>query len=158
MATVSGSRVAEVFGVGQRRINQLVQLGMPKESHGKYDLGKCLLWYVLFLQKALARRDSVDPAELKAERKKLVAAQRVKVETGNAVAHGELLSLDDVRIEWTKRVANAQKRLRSIPASLGPQLTNKSDPSYVASRILEDINAALAELTNGGFDGTEMPL
>ena len=56
MALVGSSAVAQALNITTRRVEQLVQEGMPRSGRGKYDLGACLLWYVRYLQKALEAR------------------------------------------------------------------------------------------------------
>jgi phage terminase Nu1 subunit (DNA packaging protein) len=76
----------------------------------------------------------------------LTAAQRERIELDNAVRRGELLEWEDVRRQWTMLVSSAQKRLRAIPASIGPQMTNISDPAAIVARMKNEIDSALQEL------------
>jgi hypothetical protein len=63
MAVVDLKSGLESLNVSERRIQQLAKEGLPKEDRMKYDLGKCMLWYIRYLQAALeasGRRDSGD--------------------------------------------------------------------------------------------------
>jgi phage terminase Nu1 subunit (DNA packaging protein) len=153
MASVSVHRVAEIFGVSVRRINQLGQAGMPREGHGQYDLSKCCVWYIRHLQKALELTGPDHSADIRAGQLRLLKARSEKLQIGNAVACGELVEGDFVQAAWTRRLMNCKMRLRAIPSSLGPQLTNKSDPTYIVERLGLLIDEALTELTDGSPDG-----
>lgn len=157
MATVDRNTVARVLNVSPQRVSQLShESGFPaKPAHGEYDLNQITLWYIRHLQAELKRRGptgTVGSADMQAEKLGLVAAQRVKAETENKVRRGELLERDSVRVVLIQRLSNCQKQLRSIPSSIGPQLTNKSDPAYIVERLKCAIDQALTELA-GGYDG-----
>src|ERR1700723_2495449 len=53
------AQCAAALHLGERRINQLAAEGLPKSAHGRYDLDRCLRWYVKYLQKKL--RDAALP-------------------------------------------------------------------------------------------------
>ena len=54
MKTVNAKQMAIFLGLdSERRVQQLVKEGMPKEAHGKYDPMRCLVWRVRDLQKKL---------------------------------------------------------------------------------------------------------
>lgn len=168
MDGVDVGTVARVLNVTPQRVSQLAKESgfPPKIARGEYDLQKITLWYIRHLQAELKRRGptgTVDSASMSAEKLNLVRAQAEKVTTENRVRRGELLELDAVRLIWTQRVTNTQKRLRAIPSSTGPQLTNKSDPAYIVDRLKCDIDQALNELAGGpssresnGGDGMEV--
>jgi phage terminase Nu1 subunit (DNA packaging protein) len=156
------STVARVLNVTPQRVGQLArEAGFPpKIGRNEYDLQKITLWYIRHLQAELKRRGPAATAEgasMQAEKLGLTAAQRVKAETENRVRRGELLERDAVRDVLTQRLANCRQRLRAIPTTLGPQLTNKSDPAYIVDRMKNDIDLALTELS-GGYEGGREPV
>ncbi len=52
MPIVDVTKVASALNLEARRVQQLVKLGMPRKSRGRYDPAKCMLWYILYLQNA----------------------------------------------------------------------------------------------------------
>jgi phage terminase Nu1 subunit (DNA packaging protein) len=42
---VTRGKLAEAFECTTRWVDLLVEKGMPREAHGKFDLGKCAAWY-----------------------------------------------------------------------------------------------------------------
>lgn len=162
---VDVSTVARVLNVSTQRVNQLTkEAGFPpKLGRNEYDLQKITLWYIRHLQAELKRRGptaTAEGAELQSEKLNLVREQAEKARTENRVRRGELLTMEAVREVWTQRVANTQKRLRSIPTTEGPQLTNKSDPAYIVDRLKHAIDQALYELAGepGGGPSSREPV
>lgn len=45
-------RLSEVLGVSERRVRQLVELGMPRAEAGRYDLTTCARWYIEYLNRS----------------------------------------------------------------------------------------------------------
>jgi hypothetical protein len=54
--TVTVSKVASALNLDVRRVQQLVQAGMPREARGQYDVVKCMLVYIRYLQNILERK------------------------------------------------------------------------------------------------------
>lgn len=159
-AGVDVGTLARMLNVSMARIPQLAkEAGFPpKLARGAYDAQATSTWYIRHLQTELRRRGptgTVASGNLAIEKLKLVTAQAEKVHTENLVRRGSLLELDAVRVVWTQRVTNAQKRLRGIPSSMGPQLTNKSDPAYIVDRLKHAIEQALHELAADPGDETD---
>jgi phage terminase Nu1 subunit (DNA packaging protein) len=50
MPTVEVSKVAAFLNLDERRVQQLVKEGMPRESRGQYDPVKCAHFYIRFSQ------------------------------------------------------------------------------------------------------------
>lgn len=61
MATVGVVKVASALNLDPRRVQQLVKEGMPRQSRGRYDPVKCMLWYVRYLQGVLEKRSMPTP-------------------------------------------------------------------------------------------------
>jgi len=160
MTPVDVGTVSRVLNVSVQRVGQLArESGFPEKiGRNEYDLNKITLWYIRHLQAELKRRGpagTADGASMTAEKLKLVAAQAEKVQTENRVRRGELLELEAVRDGVTKMLANCRQRLRAIPSTEGPQLTNKSDPAYIVDRLKIAIDQALIELSGGGYEGVQ---
>jgi hypothetical protein len=47
VALVGVEQVAKVFRVSPRQVQKFAEIeGMPREAHGKYDLGLCMVWFI----------------------------------------------------------------------------------------------------------------
>lgn len=38
--------LAEIFGIGERCVRELIAGGLPRSARGKYDIAKCCSWYI----------------------------------------------------------------------------------------------------------------
>ena len=79
MAIVDVERVASALNLTRQRVAQLVKEGLPREKRGEYDLIKCLLWYIRYLQAQVSRLSpNVDAlgGELDSERKERIGLLR----------------------------------------------------------------------------------
>jgi len=48
---VDVTKVASALNLDPRRVQQLVQEGMPRMSRGQYDPVKYMVWYIRYLQR-----------------------------------------------------------------------------------------------------------
>lgn len=117
-----------------------------RPAPGRFDPYPVASWYVRRLQAAIDRRGTSDGPALKAAKLALIAGQAAKVEMANAVQRGDLLERDSLTALWSKRLVNCQRRLRSIPSSIGPTLVNQRDPAKCVNVLMAAVDAALTEL------------
>src|SRR3972149_5531442 len=109
---------------------------MPRESRGRYDLGKVAHWYIRYLQQELKRRspnvaDGGEPGSaLRAERLRLLKEQADSIALDNKTKRGELIPLalvsqniSFVFSTFTERLLNTVDRLP--PALLGGESGEK---------------------------------
>jgi phage terminase Nu1 subunit (DNA packaging protein) len=89
------------------------------------------------------------------QRERLAAAQAERVEMENAIRRGQLAECAAVQAGWADHIAAARAKLLSLPAKLGPQLTNISDASVAADKIRADIYAAIDELAEWELPETD---
>src|SRR5262245_61802217 len=80
MATVDVTKIMKFLNLSERRVGQLVELGMPREGRGQYDPVKCAAWYIRYLQAAIEKKTTPqlddDPAVERMERVRLLRAER----------------------------------------------------------------------------------
>jgi hypothetical protein len=118
MATAD--QVARALNISVRRLQQLVQEGMPRAERGQYEIGPCLTWYIRFLSKALAARNETDGGELLVQRTRILALRADKVAHDNARFVQEHLPTALVR----EQKAFVVLTLRRLYASFGSKVTN----------------------------------
>lgn len=112
--------------LSERRIGQLVDEGMPKVGHGKYDPLVCMHWYLGKLRPAVQRKategqDGIT-RNLQDERARLIAAQADAAEMDRDERRGQLIPLD-VYEQQTSAWAHTTKQLiLGLPARLVPKL------------------------------------
>lgn len=86
MALVGVEQVSKVFRVSPRLVQKFAEHeGMPREAHGKYDLAKCMYWFIRRLHRkacgCAGPCDGFEPnkrnmVNIRAERKKALAEVR----------------------------------------------------------------------------------
>jgi phage terminase Nu1 subunit (DNA packaging protein) len=160
-ATVNDQAVAKACNISIQRVGQLVREGViPKKGRGEYELGPCMAAYIRYLQKVVETRGPASTAagsDIATERRKLIAAQREKVETENAIRRGDLTECVRVAQIWANNVSIAKANFRTIPSKLGPQLTGISETAVVVDLLQTAIDEVLTELA-GADDGSRSDL
>lgn len=86
------------------------------------------------------------PGDHENQRERLAAAQAERVEMENAIRRGQLAECAAVQAGWADHIAAARAKLLSMPAKLGPQLTNITDAGIAADKIRAEVYAAIDEL------------
>lgn len=115
---VSRSDLAYFFGVSPKCINDWGKNGMPKTSHGLYNLKLVFDWW----QKNIDGDSSEAMLEHKTRYWKEMADEK---EIGNMEARGQLISRDEVVTEWCKRIAEVRQSLLALAVRLPPILEGK---------------------------------
>jgi phage terminase Nu1 subunit (DNA packaging protein) len=126
MAVVSVGKVAKALNLTPQRVQQLANEGLPREDRGKYDLGKCMLWYIRYLQAALERKGVLmgdgGYAGEREERVRLLRAEAELKQMELAKQRGQLVTIADVGrngVIWSsqRRPASWQSHRGSRPKS-----------------------------------------
>jgi phage terminase Nu1 subunit (DNA packaging protein) len=161
---VDADRLGRVLNLSRGRVFQLVSLGMPKEGRGRYDPGKCAMWYIRYLQTELEKRgkrvgDSEELTNtLPAEKLRLTKAQADDAELEVGRKRGELIPLELFRSEIEQIYMTLRQRLYSLPR-IAPQLEGETRGAIKAkleTSILDLLKSlASGNGKNGHSHGTE---
>jgi len=150
MALVNVQKLASAMNVTTRRVQQLVAEGLPREEKGKYELGKCLLWYIRYLQTALERRGVPTPdgevSSMTEERLALLRADRELREIELAEKRGMLVSILDVEKTLADLVLTTKALIMAIAPRLAADLVGENSRNMIQAKIEKEIRAALAHL------------
>jgi len=149
-ASANVEQVAKALNVTVRRVNQLVHEGMPRAERGVYDLGACMLWYIRYLQKALAKKATMgedgEIASLQGARQELLKVQieRERFELAREkrlhipIATHELI-LSDL-IQETKA------RVRAVGSRISQDLVGETSRLMIQAKIDKAHDEALRQL------------
>ena len=132
--------IADLFGVSVRRIQQLTQDGVistTETSEGRrYDLVPTIQKYVKYLSdKAYGKSRS--EAEAKLKERKLKAEIALKESQGQLhkirteIAAGKYVSVEEVKLDYSRFFISFKKFALSIPSKLAGRLTGFIDPVEV---------------------------
>lgn len=138
--SLKSSQIADLFGLSDRRIRQLVKDGViPKSSRDKYPLRECVQAYIAYLKANPTESASVQDLEyrkLKAETEERQAkAERAQLELD--VRRGELISREDMHREWTGRCVELRAAMLGLPNELGFRFTD-DDTRALVEEVSED--------------------
>jgi phage terminase Nu1 subunit (DNA packaging protein) len=154
MAIVRVGKVAQALNLTPQRVQQLANEGLPKEDRGKYDLGKCMLWYIRYLQAALEKK-AVPMADggyagTREERTRLLRAEAELKEMELAEKRGQLVAIQDVEKEMTDLVLTTKARIMAIPPRVTPELVGESSRMIIQTKLEKACKEALALLAREG--------
>jgi terminase small subunit / prophage DNA-packing protein len=157
MPTVNVTRVASALNLTEQRVQQLVHLGMPRESRGQYDPIKCAHWYIRYLQNAIEKRsapalDGAFPGESR-ERIRLLRAAADLKEDRLAKERSQLVAVQDVEKAMTDLMRTTTAEIMAIPSRLAPQLVGETSRVMVHAKIEKACKESLAYLAKAGKDG-----
>jgi len=153
MAFVSVGKIADTFNFkSPRRVQYLVKLGMPREARGQYDLGRCVVWYIRYLQKELERRGGHPTAEeetgsLLEERRRLIKAQADQAELDLSRSRGELIPIT-YHEECLSTLFMALKQRILTFGRIAPQLEGENR-TVIRAKLDEAAFGLLASLAAG---------
>lgn len=148
--TVSASVLAEMMGVGDRRIRQLADEGiLVRAAKGRYNLKDSMKNYILTLK--IAAENGEDPeSELNLDE---VKAQHEKVkmhitQLKLALMQGEVHKSSDVEHVMKDMLSSFRARILNVPAKLAPLLVMRDNPDWIREVITKEIIEVLGELKN----------
>lgn len=150
MPTVDVSKVAAFLNLDERRIQQLVKEGMPRESRGQYDPIKCAHFYIRFLQHALERKsvpilDGGFVGE-REERIRLLRADADLREIELAKERSQLVAISDVERVMTDLVLTTKARILAIPPRLAPELVGEMSRVMIQAKLERACKESLSYL------------
>jgi phage terminase Nu1 subunit (DNA packaging protein) len=140
MKLVNAKQMAIFLGLdSERRVQQLVREGMPKEAHGKYDPMRCLVWRVRDLQKKLDGKIAAngEPSTINEERLRLMRADAELKEIEVARERRQLVLVEDVEHEMTKLVLDTKARILAIAPRVAAELVGQQDSRVMIQAKVE---------------------
>jgi phage terminase Nu1 subunit (DNA packaging protein) len=157
MPTVDVTKVASALNLDERRVQQLVKEGMPREARGQYDPVKCMLWYIRYLQQALEKKavPTLDGGFFgeREERVRLLRADADLREMELAKERGLLVALPDFEATLTDLVLTTKARIMALPPRLAPELVGETSRVMIQAKIEKACKESLAYLARAVNDG-----
>jgi phage terminase Nu1 subunit (DNA packaging protein) len=154
MPTVDVTKVASFLNLDERRIQQLVKEGMPRETRGQYDPIKCAYFYIRYLQRALEKKSvpTLDGGYVgeREERVRLLRADADLREIELAKERGQLVAIQDVEIAMTDLVLTTKARIMAIPPRLAPELVGETSRVMIQAKLERACKESLSYLAKRG--------
>jgi phage terminase Nu1 subunit (DNA packaging protein) len=137
--------------LGDRQIQRLVKDGLPRADHGRYDVDKCLRWYVRYLQKKLKESAFPDPdgghtASI-AIRHRLLTMEAELRQLDLAEKRGLLISIEKVGKDLASLVLDVKTRLLAISPRLAGEVIGEKEVVVVQDKIERALHEALIQLS-----------
>ena len=152
--------IAQIFGVSVRRVQQITQEGIIETTateDGKavrrYDLIPTVQKYISYLSdKAYGKAHRTDK-EIELREQKMAADIALRESQGElhrlktAIAAGDYISIEEVRLDYAKFFVVFKKFAMSMPARVSGMLSGSIEP-LEARRIEKEVSGEIAELLN----------
>ena len=154
--------ISKLFGVTVRRVQQLTQEGIIEtvealDENGKkcrrYDLIPTTQKYISHLQDKIRSKGSRTDKEIELKEQKLEADIALRESQGElhrlktAIAAGDYISVEEVRLDYAKFFVIFKKFAMSLPARIGGMLSGSLEP-LEQRRVEKEISGEISELLN----------
>lgn len=137
----SARELAELLGISERRVNQLVNEGvLRRELEGNFDLTQSIATYY---ENKYASKDEDSYWSEKALHE---AAKRKLAELDLARKQNQAHDASEVEIVMTDMLSTLRSQLMGIPAKLAARLENK-DRTVIMDELAKEIRSRLSELS-----------
>ena len=153
--------IAQIFGVTVRRVQQITQEGIIETTASvedgravrRYDLIPTVQKYISYLSdKAYGKAHRTDK-EIELREQKMEADIALRESQGElhrlktAIAAGDYISIEEVRLDYAKFFVVFKKFAMSMPARISGMLSGSIEP-LEARRIEKEVSSEIAELLN----------
>lgn len=147
---VSGSELAELFGVSRRTVSEFSERGIiEKVGRNRFSLQRSIKLYCEHLRSVAAGRGGDGTQELTAERARLAREQADMTAIKNAVARRELVAVSEVERAWSQICRKVRNAILAVPSRARQTLPHMTN--FDVEQIDREIRDALTGL--GEDDG-----
>jgi phage terminase Nu1 subunit (DNA packaging protein) len=137
VALVNVTKLGSALNLTDRRIQQLVGEGLPKEARGRYDLGKCMHWYIRYLQAALEKKvpTTDDSGGLRDDRQRLLRAEAGLKEIELARERGQLVAIADVEKDIATLIQEIKARIMAVGPRVAADLVGETSRVMIQAKL-----------------------
>ena len=132
--TVRRIDLIDLFGLSARRIDQLVNEGMPKTGRGEYNLIACVRWYLDFWK----HRASADNDEAKTKKINLIDAQRDKIVLETEKMREKLIPVEEVVHTLNALAVIVSTQLDGMGARMANTLAGIDEPAEIQRTLFNE--------------------
>jgi hypothetical protein len=155
MALVDVRQLSVMMNVTPRHVQRLAsESGMPRVTRGRYDAGKCLLWYIRYLQDALTAGAVVTPdgahLGLRDERARSIRADAELKEIKLGEKRRTLVSLGHVKKAFVDLALMTKARIMATPPRIAPEIMGETSRVMIQAIVERHLKDALNHLADDG--------
>jgi len=147
---------AVALHLSERHVQRLVTDGLPKGARGKYDVDKCLRFYVRYLQRKLKEAALPDPdggyTANAAVRNRLLTMDADLKELDLAEKRGRMISIAKVGNDLAALVLEIKQRILQVPPRLAAEVIGEKEVTVVQDKIERALKEALIQLSKFDLD------
>jgi hypothetical protein len=138
------------LNLGKRRVQGLIALGIiARPTKGRFDVLDSLKRYIVYLQNAAARRESLGGgAAVQAARAQLLSTRTEDAQISLAERRGELIPISVFAERMGAMISTARQQLLQLPARVAPSLEGENR-AVIKDKLTRAVNAALVSLSQG---------
>ena len=138
---VSTAQLAAILNLSARRVQQLREEGMPRATHGKWDLMSAIPWYIEHLEKNARPQDKTSE---EAQRRYYLARAGL-TEHKEAEAKGSAVSLAEHRAVVSELCADLAMEIEAFPVREYTQPDERDTAFRICHRLREQLAVAVSE-------------
>lgn len=145
---VGAKQLAYLFGVSERRIQQLANEGVVvKEARGRYNLIESVRGYVQYLQAVAQGTQGEKETDYgDARTQKMLADSHTAIMIAAKMA-GDLVPVELVQFQWNHMVGAFRAKLLNLPKKAAPMVQNETTFVKCNAALQEAVHECLAELS-----------
>lgn len=148
--TVTTRELSDLFMVTPRAIQLFVKSGMPKLSHGNYDLRQCIAWRIEKLQDKRATPPE-DGSEAD-ERRMLIRAQTAKYEVETDKLRGTLVDAELVGQVMNEVAALVAAQLDGLAPRVAGDLVGLADKADIQAKLFVETRQIRSSISRAIID------
>lgn len=142
---VSAAELADLLGVSKRAVSDFVERGIVvKTERNRFDMRRSVQLYCEHLRTMAAGRSGDGADVLTTERARLAREQADQTAMKNAAMRREMISITDVRHEWTSIGRRIRNGIMSVPSRCRQMLPHLT--TFDVDVIDRELRSALSDL------------
>jgi len=163
MSIVDVQKLSMIMNITPRHVQRLAsQSGMPRAARGRYDAGKCLLWYIRYLQDAL-KVETVETvvgphSGLRGERARSIRADAELKEIKLGEKRGALVGTGLLKQVFIDLVQMTKARVMATPSRIAPEVIGETSRVMIQAIVEKHLKEALNHLADDGSQYTLKPV
>jgi phage terminase Nu1 subunit (DNA packaging protein) len=145
---VSREKLAQIFDCTPRWISRLAEEGMPKVGRGRFDLARCMLWFIRYQARIINRRENGPEGQLKRIREHqidLLNAKAAAAEHELGKLNRDYLDAKEVDRAWGLIAAAIKERVLADYKRVAPSLEGESR-EVIAAKLQDQARETLTAL------------
>jgi hypothetical protein len=163
MPIVDVQKLSMMMNITPRHVQRLAsKSGMPRAARGQYDAGRCLLWYIRYLQRALEAEPvetGIGPhSSFRGERARSIRADAELKEIRLGEKRAALVGIGLVKQVFIDLVQMTKARVMATPPRIAPEVIGETSRVMIQAIVEKHLKEALIHLADDGSQYTLRPV